>query len=344
VEKKRRLGRRGWNLFQRKPSFLQDGFDTSVMEVAKEEGSLSGSFHRELTMFLCESQKGLGLAKVSHGMLTQNLSDQGFRMRTNLRSFFTAVTGSGHEISEFLGWIVREVSDPCTDSLCSNVSFDQLLIKEDLNQPPCSSYPDFFANPSRRNGVIGLIKNNVMIGMNPTLLPLGTFERLRRQSSEPWHLLLLEDFKGLPLGRTMDLHPYLFFRPTKGPLVGFINISKGSPCQKVFSHNRYSSFHLPFMPWLSRFGWIRYKSIMPFQFPIGSIQCGIVEICFRHSRFQIIQHHGSRDTPKEFKGPNMTINPVANIGTKEESNEPVSTKREGHDKGPGSPKLPCCWI
>jgi hypothetical protein len=138
----------------------------------------------------------------------------------------------------------------------------------------------------------------------------------------------------------MDLHPNLFSTPLQGSLIGLLNISEAPTRQQMFSDNWHSSFHFPLMLGFSHFGWICNKSVVPLQLSIGPVQCRIIDIRFHHSGLQIIQNHGSGDTPKEFEGPDVTIDPASDVLTKDKSNEPVTTVRKGHDEGPSSPRLP----
>jgi len=168
--------------------------------------------------------------------------------------------------------------------------------------------------------------------MNRALLPERAFEGLRGQGSEMRCLFLNKNLPGLSFGRPMDLHPDLFSRPLKGPTIGLIDIPKSPASQKVLTHYRYPSFHLPFMPGLSYFGRIGHKGIVSFQFCISPVQGWIIDIRFHHSCLQIVKDNGCRDTPKEFKGPNMTVNPALDILVEDKSDESVATVGGGRLK------------
>jgi hypothetical protein len=89
------------------------------------------------------------------------------------------------------------------------MSFDQLLIAEDLNQtvassppeadPTQSDCPDLPSDPPGGKGIVGSVKDDMMVRMNRTLLPLRALKGLRGQRLKPGDLFLLEDLKRLSL-------------------------------------------------------------------------------------------------------------------------------------------------
>src|SRR3972149_3992243 len=220
------------------------------------------------------------------------------------------------------------------------MSLDQLPIEEDLNELARSPDPDLLADPSGRQGVIGPVKDDMMVRMNRTLLPLRTLEGLRGQRPQLRCFFFLEDLKRFSFRRPVDLQSNLFPAPSQSSLIRLLTVTKASACQKMLPDDRHSSFHFPLMFGFSRFGGIRHKPVMSFQLPISPVQHGIIEVGLDHPGLQIVQNNRGRNTSKKLERPDMTIDPMLDVLAEDEPDKSVPTVGKGHDKGPGSPKLP----
>jgi len=105
-----------------------------------------------------QSHDGLGLSEVAHGMIREDLADHSLGLGSHLSRPFAAVAGCGHEIGQLLGRVIRGIGDPRTGTVSPQMSFDQLGIEEDSNEPVTSSHPDLAPDEAGRQRVIGLIE------------------------------------------------------------------------------------------------------------------------------------------------------------------------------------------
>ena len=122
------------------PSF-QDGLDTFIAVIAKEQGPLTGPFHLLVAIFFCQAQDPLGLPQIPHGVLREDRTDEFFGVRAILCGLPSAVRGCGHKIGQFLGRIITEISHPLTRISCTAMGFDELMVVEDPDQRVGPPYP-----------------------------------------------------------------------------------------------------------------------------------------------------------------------------------------------------------
>jgi hypothetical protein len=156
-----------------------------------------------------------------------------------------AIRRCRHQISQLLGRIICGIRSPGSWPLGPGMELDQFTLEKDLDQSRVSPGPHLPANVACGKRVVRPIKDNMMIRMNHTLLPLGALKGFCRKRTKRWDFLLEEDLPRSPLGRPMDFHPHLFLRPLQSPLVGLVDVPECPACQKLLPYNRHAPFHFP---------------------------------------------------------------------------------------------------
>jgi len=241
-------------------------------------------------------------------MITQNGLDQGVGLGSYLCGFDPAIRRCRHQIGQLLGRIicgsVRQV--PGLSARAWNlISSPWRKILTSLVSPG----PHLPANVACGKRVVRPIKDNMMIRMNRTLLPLGALKGFCRKRTKRWDFLLEEDLPRSPLGRPMNLHPDLFLGPPQRPLVGLVDVPECPACQKLLPYNRHTPFHFPLVTGRSQTGWVDHEPVMPLQLTISPVQGRIVKIRLQNPTAKIIDYHGSRNSSKIFEGPPVTVDP-----------------------------------
>jgi hypothetical protein len=217
-------------------------------------------------------------------MIAQDLPDQGLGLGADLRCLCSAIGGGRHKVGQFLRRIIRVIGYKCPGEQRPAVGLDQLFIQKDMNQAAASPHPNLLSDKTGGERVKRAVKDDMMIGMNSTLFPLGTFERFRRKRLQTGSFFFLENLKGTPLRGAVKLHADLLPAPGKRPFVGLIDVPKISARQEMPPHDSHHPFHLSLVFGFSHLGRVGYESIVPLQIGIGPVQYGVVDVGFNHAR------------------------------------------------------------
>src|SRR5208337_2113571 len=122
----------------------------------------------------------------------------------NLGGFGSAMGRGGHQIGQLLRGVIGEVRPPSPGAHSSLMGFDQLLVKKDPDQVAAASGPNLSADEPGGQGVVGAVKDDMVIGMDGTLFPKRAFKSLPGERLQTGRLFLLENLKGASFCRPMD--------------------------------------------------------------------------------------------------------------------------------------------
>jgi hypothetical protein len=269
-------------------------------------------------------------------MVAQDFADEGFGVGPNAGGLGSAVGRGGHQIGQLFRRVVAKIRSPGSGAQGTGMGFDQLLVQKDADQLAAASGPHLPADKAGRQGVVGAVKDDMVIGMDRAFLPERTLKGLRGKRFQTSRLFALEDFKGAPFRRSMNLPADFLPAPDHGPLIRLVDVLEGPARQQVLTHDRYVSFHFPFMPSQAHLGGVGHKPVVAFQFRVGPIQDRIVNIGFEHARFQIIQNDRGRHALKELKSPDVAIDPGGRILAEDKAHEAMAAVGKRHSKRPRS--------
>src|SRR5271157_5623239 len=102
-------------------------------------------------------------------------------MRTELGCLLPAPGRRRHEKGELLGRVVRLIRHPPSRAMGTGMNLDALLVQEDLGDFLGSLRPYFLSNIPRRQRVVGLVEDDVVVGVDGALLPQRALEGGRRK-------------------------------------------------------------------------------------------------------------------------------------------------------------------
>src|SRR5664279_2991256 len=105
------------------------------------------------------------------------------------------------------------------------MSLDEGIPVEDLRQAKAATDPDLGADKAGWHGIVALVKDHMMIGVNGAFLPQRHFKSRSRKFLEKRFLVPLETKHGSLMGRSVGAESYLFTAPNKRLLVGFSHVN-----------------------------------------------------------------------------------------------------------------------
>lgn len=99
-------------------------------------------------------------------------------------------------------------------------------------------HPHLPADVSRRQGIVGSVEDDVVVGMDGALLPEGPLEWCVRKGREVMLLLREEALVGPFLRRAVNLPSYLLPAPVKGTVVRLGDIPEDPAGEVTFTGGR----------------------------------------------------------------------------------------------------------
>jgi len=239
-----------------------------------------------------------------------------------------------HEEGELLRRIVGVVRYPLPGTVGPGMDLDALVVEEDLHGLPGPLRPHLPADVSRRQGVVGSVEDDVVVGMDGALLPEGPLEGRVRKGRETMLLLREEDLVGPFLRRAVDLPSDLLPAPVKGAVVRLGDIPEDPAGEEVLPDGGNDALHLALVLRRPYPGGIGDEAEVALHVRVCPVHRGIVDVRLHHTGPEVVEDNPLRHAAEEGKGPLVAVEPGVRVLAKDEADEPVAARGEGHDEGP----------
>ena len=211
-----------------------------------------------------------------------------------------------------------------------------LLIQLDL--PRGGTDPESLADEAVRRRVVGPGEDDMAVGVELGLLPLGQLPRGHGQRVQGRALDLVEDRQGNLLGRAVDTAAGGLHTPAEQMAIAVVEVAEGPTSQRVaFDVVDAALLDLAFVlgrPWPTGRD---EKAVVLRELPVAALHLGVVERGVDDRGPEIVEHDAAGHAAEELERRPMQAQPGAEALVEDEFGVLVPAARQRHDERPGAP-------
>lgn len=195
-----------WPRFALK-ALTDDVLDAADVDQVEAQSAPTGAIDSVASVRVHQAQQLLSLAQVRpREGAAEQLRHEAADVRAHLVRLADHPRGVTHRVrSEFLGIVV--VVGASAARLQARVGLDQLAAAVCSHHLAVGTHPDLAADEAGRQGVQGFIELDVVVGVDPALLPRRRIEARSLQRAERGFLHRGEDHQWLLTGGAVDAFP-----------------------------------------------------------------------------------------------------------------------------------------